>query len=82
MDEVKVQARRVSIFNADVRDTALELRLETAENLERVVGGFFYIDALECGLLMNKDAERHDQAPAYDALVLAGFARAAESSFS
>ena len=70
------------MLDQDIREAALELRLETAENLERVVGGFFYINALECGLLMNKDAERHDQAPAYDALVLAGFARAAESSFS
>lgn len=69
------------MLDQDIREAALELRLETAENLENVVSGLFYVNALECGLLLNRDAARRDLPPAYDYVVLAGFAKAAEQAF-
>lgn len=34
IENIKEQSRKVCITSSDVRDSALELRLESAENLE------------------------------------------------
>lgn len=78
---LKKLCTNVCIYADDVKETALELRSETLDNLSYIVKGIYYINCIDRAIAMNKEAEKNDEALKYSPDILSGLARGAESAF-
>lgn len=78
---MKKLCTNVCIYADDVKETALELRSETLDNLSYIVKGIYYINCVDRAIIMNKEAEKADEPPKYSPDVLSGIARGAEFAF-
>lgn len=81
LNYLKKMCANVCIYADDVKETALELRSETLDNLSYVVKGIYYINCVDRAIAMNKEADKADEAPKYSPDILSGLARGAESAF-